>query len=153
MTPAAPTALTPTWSATPSQPATSSAVNGGSMNGDVDPYYDTCSDTNHTTTGALGVMSGQNIGDLLNASHVTLGLVPGRLRADLDQRQRRGLRCDLTPTSPGVSDADYSPHHNPFQYYASTANPDHLAPTSLDGDRLHRPGQPPVRPVATSATR
>jgi phospholipase C len=26
---------------------------------------------------------------------------------------------------------DYVPHHNPFQYYASTANPLHLPPTSL----------------------
>ena len=25
--------------------------------------------------------------------------------------------------------ADYSPHHEPFQYYASTANPHHLPPT------------------------
>src|ERR1700748_844842 len=27
--------------------------------------------------------------------------------------------------------ADYVPHHEPFQYYASTANPRHLAPSSL----------------------
>ena len=27
---------------------------------------------------------------------------------------------------------DYIPHHQPFQYYASTANPHHLAPTSLN---------------------
>jgi phospholipase C len=26
---------------------------------------------------------------------------------------------------------DYIPHHEPFQYYASTANPHHIAPTSL----------------------
>ena len=26
---------------------------------------------------------------------------------------------------------DYIPHHQPFQYYASTANPHHVAPTSL----------------------
>ncbi len=26
---------------------------------------------------------------------------------------------------------DYSPHHEPFQYYASTANPRHLPPTSI----------------------
>jgi phospholipase C len=26
---------------------------------------------------------------------------------------------------------DYVPHHDPFEYYASTANPDHLAPSSL----------------------
>ena len=27
--------------------------------------------------------------------------------------------------------ADYIPHHEPFQYYASTANPNHLRPTSV----------------------
>ena len=43
--------------------------------------------------------------------------------------------------------ADYIPHHEPFQYYASTANPHHLPPSSVDDDRPHRPGQPPVRPV------
>jgi phospholipase C len=31
----------------------------------------------------------------------------------------------------GVSQADYSAHHEPFQYFASTANPHHLPPTSL----------------------
>src|SRR5258708_6633812 len=36
-------ALTPVWSATPSQPATSTAVNDGSMNGYADPYYETSS--------------------------------------------------------------------------------------------------------------
>jgi phospholipase C len=34
------------------------------------------------------------------------------------------------PTNYGNKD-DYIPHHEPFQYYASTANPHHLAPASL----------------------
>jgi phospholipase C len=123
-------ALTPTWSSTPSQPATSSAVNGGSMNGDVDPYYDECSDTNHTTTGALGVMSGENIGNLLNAQHVTWGWFQGGFAPT--STNAGGAVCGATSTNiAGAVDAEYSPHHNPFQYYASTANPDHLAPSSL----------------------
>jgi len=36
----------------------------------------------------------------------------------------------LTTAPWGYKD-DYIPHHEPFQYYASTANPHHLAPTSL----------------------
>ena len=124
-------ALTPTWSATPSQPATSSAINGGSMNGDVDPYYDTCSDGNHTTTGALGVMSGKNIGDLLNASHVTWGWFQGGFAPT--STNANGAVCGATSTNiAGAVDSQYSPHHNPFQYYASTANPDHKAPSSLN---------------------
>jgi phospholipase C len=124
-------ALTPTWSANPSQPATSSAINGGSMNGDVDPYYDTCSDSNHTTTGALGVMSGKNIGDLLNTSHVSWGWFQGGFAPT--STNANGAVCGATHNNiAGATDADYSPHHNPFQYYASTANPNHLAPSSLN---------------------
>jgi phospholipase C len=123
-------ALTPTWASNPSQPATSSAVNDGSMNGDVDPYYDTCSDTNHTTTGALGVMTGQNVGDLLNSSHVTWGWFQGGFAPT--STNSGGAVCGATSNNiAGVSDAEYSAHHNPFEYYASTANPDHLAPSSL----------------------
>ena len=123
-------ALTPVWSTTPSQPATSTAINGGAMNGDVDPYYDTCSDSNHTTTGALGVMTGQNIGDLLNTQHVTWGWFQGGFAPT--STNSGGAVCGATTSNiAGVSDADYSAHHNPFEYYASTSNPDHLAPSSL----------------------
>ena len=34
------------------------------------------------------------------------------------------------PSNFGNKD-DYIPHHEPFQYYASTANPHHLAPASV----------------------
>jgi phospholipase C len=124
-------ALNPVWATTnPSQPATSSAVNGGSMNGDVDPYYDQCSDSNHTTTGALGVMSGKNVGDLLNTQHVTWGWFQGGFAPT--STNAGGAVCGATSNNiAGVADAEYSPHHDPFQYYASTANPDHLAPSSL----------------------
>jgi phospholipase C len=123
-------ALTPVWSPTPSQPATSTAINDGSMNGDVDPYFDTCSDTNHTTTGALGELSGQNIGNLLNTGHVTWGWFQGGFGPTTTNSG--GAVCGATSTNiAGAVDAEYSAHHNPFEYYASTANPDHLAPTSL----------------------
>jgi phospholipase C len=101
------------------------------MNGDVDPYYDTCSDSNHTTTGALGVMSGKNIGDLLNASHVSWGWFQGGFAPT--STNANGAVCGSTHNNiAGATDSDYSPHHNPFQYYASTANPDHKAPGSLN---------------------
>jgi phospholipase C len=41
-----------------------------------------------------------------------------------------GTGAGAAPGNYGVKD-DYIPHHEPFQYYASTANPHHLAPTSL----------------------
>ncbi len=123
-------ALTPTWATDPSQPATSSAIVDGAMSGDVDPYYDECSDTNHTTTGALGVLSGQNIGNLLNAGHVTWGWFQGGFAPT--STNSGGAVCGATSDNiAGVADAEYSPHHDPFQYFASTANPAHLAPSSL----------------------
>jgi phospholipase C len=124
-------ALTPTWSSTPSQPATSPAIHDGSMNGDVDPYYDTCSDGNHASTGALGVMSGKNIGDLLNAKHVTWGWFQGGFAPT--STDSTGAICGSSHQNigGGTPVADYSAHHNPFEFYASTANPHHLAPSSV----------------------
>jgi len=137
-------ALNPAWDTTdPGAAATSSSVVDvnsstglGTLYGDEDPYYDDCSDTNHTTDGALAALTGENIGDLLNNSHVSWGWFEG------------GFTPTSTSDAPGTTDslpvcgsahaniggastADYVPHHNPFEYYASTANPAHLAPSSL----------------------
>ena len=77
-----------------------------------------------------------------------LGLVPGRVRADRRRTAPGYAVCGATHTNIGGNTvADYSPHHDPFQYYKSTANPKHLPPTLGGHDRPHRPGQPPVRPV------
>ena len=123
-------ALTPAWSSSPGQPAASGAIHDGSMNGDVDPYYDTCSDGNHGSTGALGKMTGPNIGDLLNARHVSWGWFQGGFAPT--STDSAGAICGAKhQNAGGTAVADYSPHHNPFAYYASTANPDHLAPSSL----------------------
>src|SRR5215467_4513982 len=123
-------ALTPPWSPNPNQPATSGAIHDGSMNGDVDPYYDTCSDGNHSTNGALGVQTGQNIGDLLNSKNITWGWFQGGFAPT--STDSTGAICGAKHTNiGGGSSADYSPHHNPFEYYASTANPNHLPPSSL----------------------
>jgi phospholipase C len=123
--------LNPTWATTnPSQPATSTAVNDGAMNGDIDPYYDTCSDSSHTTQGALGKLSGQNVGDLLNLQHVTWGWFQGGFAPT--STNAGGAVCGSSHTNIGGGlSADYSAHHNPFEYYASTANPLHTAPSSL----------------------
>ena len=45
-------------------------------------------------------------------------------------RRRRPGWHRRRPNAWGVK-ADYIPHHEPFEYYASTANPHHLAPASL----------------------
>ena len=140
--------------------------NGGfSVIGDPQPYWDDCS-----TRDAVA-MTGQNVGDLLNAKGLSWGWFEGGFRptksfADAatavghpdqptatftpDEFKNAGFQSQVSHSSnQGICDAvhpvgaglvaplatgngqygykdDYIPHHEPFQYYASTANPHHL---------------------------
>ncbi len=101
--------------------------NGGwTMISDLDPTGDVCS------KGKTTLMSGPNIGDMLNARNLTWGWFEGGF--DLSQTNANGTTgCDRKTTSDvtHVSIVDYIPHHQPFQYYPSTANPTHKRPSSL----------------------
>ncbi len=102
----------------------------GTVINDPDPAYDDCSDNNHTSSHNLGAMSGQNIGDLLNNRGVTWGWFQGGF-APTGSSAGYAV-CGATHTNiGGASIVDYSPHHNPFEYYASTSNPHHLPPSSI----------------------
>ena len=71
-----------------------------------------------------------------------LGLVPGRLHADRRSTARATAVCNTAhPNVGGANVSDYVPHHNPFAYYARTANIHHLPPTS-HGDDRHAPTRP-----------
>ncbi len=99
------------------------------MISDADPIGDVCS----PSSGAQGTMGGQNIGDLLTAANITWGFFEGGF--DLTVRNPDGSTgCGRTTTSAvtGVTKKDYIPHHQPFQYYASTANPTHARPHNID---------------------
>jgi phospholipase C len=117
---------------------------GGTNYSDADPTYDICSympranggDANASAATTL-TMGGANIGAELNSAGVTWGwfqggfdngYVPGQgTPPSIDQI------CGERHTNVGgASVVDYSPHHEPFQYYAATANPMHLPPTSVD---------------------
>jgi phospholipase C len=104
-------------------------TDGGSTTliGDSDPIGDTCS----TTTGAQVSMGGQNIGDLLNSRGVTWGWFQGGF--DLALKNANGTtgcaRSTLSKVT-NVTETDYIPHHEPFQYYTSTQNLKHLRPSS-----------------------
>ncbi|MFK2878374.1 phospholipase C [Rhodanobacter hydrolyticus] len=101
---------------------------GLSLIGDTDPAYDTCSSTSNTVQ-----MTSKNIGDLLNAGHITWGGFMGGF--DLAATNENGSTGCTRSTYSSVLDAtvsDYVPHHNWFQYYASTSNPAHTRPTSLE---------------------
>ena len=98
---------------------------------DADPAGDLCSNTGKNFS-----MSGKNIGDLLNAANITWGFFEGGF--DLSITNSNGTTGCTRPTGAvnipsHPATADYIPHHQPFQYYASTANPNHLRPTAAIG--------------------
>jgi phospholipase C len=76
-------------------------------------------------------MSGQNVGDLLNAKGITWGWFQGGF-APTGTSASGAPVCGASHANiGGATVADYSPHHNPFEYYKSTANPDHTPPASV----------------------
>lgn len=103
--------------------------NGGiTLISDADPVGDVCS----TTTGELVQFGGKNVGDLLNAAGVTWGFFEGGFNLGLTQPNgTTGCKRSTTSSITHTKKADYIPHHQPFQYYASTANPTHARPKSL----------------------
>lgn len=115
--------------------------NGGySDTGDADPAGDVCS----TATGETFSMSGQNIGDLLNEKGISWGFFEGGFNLSLvNANGSTGCARSTTSTITLSKKADYIPHHQPFQYYASTANPLHTRPASIaeighDGPANHQ---------------
>jgi phospholipase C len=101
---------------------------GLSLIGDTDPANDSCSSTSSTVQ-----MTSKNIGDLLNEKHLTWGGFMGGF--DLTATNTNGTTgCKRSTFSSVLSatETDYTPHHNWFQYYASTSNPTHARPTSVD---------------------
>jgi phospholipase C len=109
------------------------AAGVGTVIGDPDPAYDDCSDNDHSSTSAVVGMAGKNVGDLLNARGVTWGWFQGGFTPTTDWDGTAGAyaKCDATTANiGGATPKDYSPHHNPFAYYKSTANPHHLPPSS-----------------------
>ncbi|MBB6248935.1 alkaline phosphatase family protein [Rhodanobacter sp. A1T4] len=100
---------------------------GLTLIGDTDPAYDSCSSTSSTAR-----MTSKNIGDLLNANNLTWGGFMGGF--DLTATNSNGTTGCARSTYSSVLAAtktDYTPHHNWFQYYASTANASHARPSSI----------------------
>ena len=129
----APTTTNPTPAQAVSSPGNVGSVNPtthlGTIYNDIDPFYDQCSDGSHTSTNPLGVMTGKNIGDLLNAKGVTWGWFQGGF--DPSGTTNGFAVCGHSHANiGGVPVTDYVPHHEPFQYYQSTSNPTHAPPSS-----------------------
>ena len=131
------------------------------ITGDPDPALDDCgADKGGTKTGqgTVEIISGNNVGNLLNAKGVTWGWFQGGFAPTTAATATTPAVCGAMHiqhqyTPPGASQpvlvvpnptaqnggtgttnihtatADYVPHHDPFQYYPSTRNPHHLRPS------------------------
>ena len=102
---------------------------------DIDPALDVCS-----KPGLQVKMTSKNIGDLLNAANIPWGsFVGGFDLQTINENGSTGCQFNNPGQTGGrssISEAfgatinDYVQHHIWFQYFASTANPTHLRPSS-----------------------
>jgi phospholipase C len=104
----------------------------GVVIGDPDPAFDQCASTN------VVQMQGRNIGDLLNQRGVSWGFFEGGFRPSVPAHGKDKAVCGTKHRAEnpfngfkGSQKTDYTAHHEPFQYYKSTANPAHLPPSSV----------------------
>jgi phospholipase C len=128
------------------------------VTGDPDPALDDCGRDKGGTVANQGTveLEGRNIGDLLNAKGISWGWFEGGFAPtspavlNPDGSTQTPAVCgsshaghpgvpnpsalDGNPTNVDIHGAvtDYVPHHAGFQYYASTRNPHHLLPKSLN---------------------
>jgi phospholipase C len=120
--------------------STANVVNGVTQ-GDTEPYFDQCSNSSSALTaegyagGVTASMTGKNIGNLLNEKSVTWGWFQGGFAPSATENaahEKRAVCGTSHKNIGGATVADYVQHHEPFQFYESTANPDHVAPSSLE---------------------
>jgi phospholipase C len=94
---------------------------------DDDPSGDVCSSTT-----ANFAMTGKNIGDLMNTAGITWGFFQGGFNLGITNPNGT-TGCNRTTGAVNIPGnplkADYIPHHQPFQYWPSTANLNHNRPT------------------------
>jgi phospholipase C len=103
-------------------PAVGGVVNGTVIS-DPQPGGDDCSAGSVT-------LSGKNIGDLMNDGGITWGWFQGGFRPTSVSAGGVATCGAKHANLIGGTPNDYIPHHQPFQYYASTRNTHHLPPTS-----------------------
>jgi phospholipase C len=111
-------------------PDITSNVSNGTIIGDPRPIaaYDDCT----VATAAKAAMAGTNVGDLLNNKSITWGWFQGGFKPS----STSGGVAACATTHNNIANAtvtDYIPHHEPFQYYASTHNQHHLPPVAPVG--------------------
>jgi phospholipase C len=102
-------------------------IDNGTVIGDPRPLLanDDCTVKTATQTSMMGT----NVGDLLNSHNVTWGWFQGGFKPS--SVSNGVATCASSHQNiAGATVQDYIPHHEPFEYYSSTANPHHLPPSS-----------------------
>jgi phospholipase C len=96
----------------------SGKVANGSVIANVEAGVDDCVTS---TNGTPVTMTGQNVGDLLNAKGISWGWFYGDFPQSANSQGLPFASCGSA----------YNSHYNPFQYYKSTSNQHHLPPSSI----------------------
>jgi phospholipase C len=120
---------------------TPDGVGGLTLTDDEDPTGDICSSTSANVSmsniaGPYASITNKNIGDLLNNAGITWGFFEGGFNLSITNTSNGNTTTGCNRSTGAVNipghplKADYIPHHEPFQYYASTANPMHNRPSS-----------------------
>jgi phospholipase C len=131
---------------------------GHSLVSDAQPYYDDCSVRDAASLSGRNIGDELNAAGLswgwfqggfrpsttfataTGGSQPTSQFTPNQFKGKFAAKPAsdQGLCNSFHPVGPAVGGIgqygykdDYIPHHEPFNYYASTANPHHLAPASL----------------------
>ena len=110
-------------------------TSNGTLIGDPDSAYDDCSN------GTKVYFTGQNIGDKLNEKNISWGWFEGGFKPtkwilnntdNISKIVKKAVCGSKHLNIAGNKITDYVVHHEPFQYYASTANPHHLPPSTVN---------------------
>jgi phospholipase C len=127
-------------------------IAGNVLQGDAEPRFDQCSNPGELThpletvslevskgktesvslpTGSTAEMNGRNIGDLLNERGVTWGWFQGGFEPSSREPGTNRPVCGQSMNNVGgAPETSYVMHHEPFEFYKSTANLEHTAPSS-----------------------
>ena len=113
---------------TPSTAEVADGQGGFTLIGDADPLHDACAGPTNFQMN----LSGNNVGNLLNTAGLSWGWFQGGF--DLTVTNPNGTSgCGRSTVSliTGLTEPDYVPGNQPFQFYAGTQNPSHARPTSV----------------------
>jgi phospholipase C len=129
-----------TCSTAPSSSSTSCAASGNystnsnTVVGDPDPLGDGCANPSRTQVQFTSSASGGplTIGNLLSQQNISWGWFQGGFRPTSVSSTGVPTCGSKHKNNAGNFISDYNPHHEPFQYFPTTANSNHVSVTNPD---------------------